>query len=147
MIESRIKQIEKRYQELSERLNHPEAFHNISEIQKTAKEHFDLDEVVRKIKLYQDAVRQKEEAILLAAGPDTSIKSLAQVEILELEKRLFEVEKELKILLLPKDPNGERNAIVEIRAGTGGEEAKLFVADLFRMYSRYIEKKHGKRKL
>ena len=141
MIEPRIKQVEKKYQELSDRLSHPEAFKNITDLLKISKEQFDLGEVVQKIRIYREALRQMEEAVLLASESDTAIKSLAQVEILELEKRLFEIEKDLKVLLLPKDPNGDRNAIVEIRAGTGGEEAKLFVADLFRMYSHYVEKK------
>ncbi len=140
MIEIKLQQAEKRYQELSDRLVHPDSFANSVELQKVAKEHSDLGPLVQKIKEYRKYTREREEARLLLEGSDLGMKSLAQVELPTLEKKLEHAEKELKKLLLPKDPNGDRNAIVEIRAGTGGEEAALFAADLFRMYSRYIEK-------
>ncbi len=140
MIESKLQQVEKRYQELSDRLIHPETFSDSSELQKVAKERADLEPLVQKIKEYRQFTQEKNETRSFLEGPDFEMKTLAQVELPTLEKRVEEIEKQLKRLLIPKDPNGSRNAIMEIRAGTGGEEAALFVADLFRMYSRYIEK-------
>lgn len=140
MIEPKLQQAEKRYQELSDRLIHPDTFANSSEFQKIAKEHSDLEPLVQKIKEYRKYTKEKEEAISLLEGSDAEMKSLAQLELTGLEKKVGDIEKELKKLLLPKDPNGAKNAIMEIRAGTGGDEAALFAADLFRMYSRYIEK-------
>jgi peptide chain release factor 1 len=140
MIEFKLQQAEKRYQELSDRLIHPDTFTNSSELQKIAKEHADLEGLVRKTREYWRCVREREEALVFLRGNDPEMKSLAQTEIPRLEKKIEELEKELKRMLIPKDPNGDKNAIMEIRAGTGGEEAALFAGDLFRMYSRYIEK-------
>ena len=140
MIEPKLRQAEKRYQELSDRLIHPDSFVNSSEFQKISKEHADLSPLVEKIKEYRRYTGEREEARSLLESADVDMKSLAQAELPILEKKVEATEKELKKLLLPKDPNGDKNAIMEIRAGTGGEEAALFVADLFRMYSRYIEK-------
>jgi peptide chain release factor 1 len=140
MIESKLEQAEKRYQELSDRLIHPDTFINSSEFQKIAKEHADLEGLVQKIREFRRCVREKEETMAFLRGNDAEMKSLAQSELPKLEKKSEEIEKELKRMLIPKDPNGDKNAIVEIRAGTGGDEAGLFVGDLFRMYSRYIEK-------
>lgn len=140
MIEPKLQQAEKRYQELSDRLVHPDTFANSSELQKISKEHADLEPLVEKIKEYRKYTREREEARALLEGTEVEMKSLAQAELPVLDKKVEEMEKELKKLLVPKDPNGDRNAIMEIRAGTGGDEAALFAADLFRMYSRYIEK-------
>ena len=140
MIESKLQQAEKRYRELSDRLIHPDTFTNSSELQKIAKEHADLEGLVRKIKEFRICVQEKEEALVFLRGNDPEMKSLAQSEIPKLDKKIEEFEKELKRMLIPKDPNGKKNAIVEIRAGTGGDEAALLAADLFLMYSRYIEK-------
>ncbi len=140
MIEPKLQQAEKRYQELSDRLVHPDSFANSAELQKISKEHADLEPLVEKIKEYRKTTLEREEARLLIEGSDPEMKSLAQAELPALGKKLEAAEKELKKLLLPKDPRRNKNAIMEIRAGTGGEEAALFAADLFRMYSRYIEK-------
>jgi peptide chain release factor 1 len=140
MIEPKLQQAEKRYQELSDRLVHPDTFINSAELQKISKEHADLEPLVEKIKEYRKYTKEREEARSLLGGADADVKSLAQAELPGLEKKIEETEKELKKLLLQKDPDGEKNAIMEIRAGTGGEEAALFASDLFRMYSRYIEK-------
>ena len=139
MIESKLQQAEKRYQELSDRLAHPDGFSNSAELQKVAKEHADLEPLAEKIREYRKFSNQRAEARDLLEGADPEMKALAQAELPTLVKRVEEIERELKKLLLPKDPNGDKNAIMEIRAGTGGDEAALFVADLFRMYSRYIE--------
>jgi peptide chain release factor 1 len=140
MIEPKIIQAEKRFKELSERLNHPDTFANSTELQKLSKEHADLAPLAQKIEEFRKVRKEKEEAVHLAEGADPEMRSMAQAELPLLEKRIDEVEKDLKTLLIPKDPYGDRNAIIEIRAGTGGGEAALFVADLFRMYSRYIER-------
>jgi peptide chain release factor 1 len=140
MIEPKLLQAERRFQELSDRLTHPETFSNSAELQKIAKEHGDLEPLIQKIREYRKFTREQEEARSFVAGTDSEMKSLAQAELPGLEKKVMEIEKELKQLLIPKDVNGMKNAIMEIRAGTGGEEAGLFVADLFRMYSRFIEK-------
>jgi peptide chain release factor 1 len=141
MIEAKLQQTEKRYQELSDRLIHPETFSNSTELQKIAKERADLEPLVEKIREYRQFSQEKEETRSFLEGADLEMRSLAQTEYPVLEKKVDEIEKELKLLLIPKDSKGDKNAIIEIRAGTGGEEAALFVADLFRMYSRYIEKK------
>jgi peptide chain release factor 1 len=140
MIEIKLQQAEKRYQELSDRLVHPDTFSNSGEFQKIAREHADLGELVEKTREYRKCVRELKEAHAYLSGSDAEMKSLAQVEMPVLEKKFEELEKELKKLLIPKDPHGDKNAIMEIRAGTGGDEAALFAADLFRMYSRFIEK-------
>lgn len=140
MIEAKVQQAEKRFKELSERLIHPETFVNSAELQKLSKEHAELEPLARKIEEFRRAQKEREEASHLAQGADPEMRALAGSELPLLEKRIQEVEKELKTLLLPKDPNGNRNALIEIRAGTGGGEAALFAADLFRMYSRYIER-------
>lgn len=136
----KIEQAEKRYRELSDRLTHPESFANSAELQRTAKEQADLEPLAQKIAEYRKAVREKAETDIFLRGQDPEMKSLAQAELPRLEERVEAIEKDLKKLLTPKDPDGAKNAIFEIRAGTGGGEAALFASDLFRMYSRYIEK-------
>lgn len=140
MIENKIQQTEKRYQELANRLTHPETFSNFNELKKIIKEHAELEPIVQKIKEYRKCVLDKEEVRSWIKSQEADMKSLAQVELPVLEKKILDIEKELVFLLAPKDLDNERNAIMEIRAGTGGGEAALFAADLFRMYSRYIEK-------
>jgi peptide chain release factor 1 len=140
MIELKLQQAEKRYQELSERLMRPDTIPNSSELQKLTKEHADLQPLIEKTREYHRFLREREEANSMLTAGDAEMKTLAQAEIPVLDRKLEESIKELKILLIPKDPNGDKNAIMEIRAGTGGGEAALFAADLFRMYSRCIEK-------
>jgi peptide chain release factor 1 len=140
MFEEKLQQAEKRHQELSDRLTHPETFSNSNELRKIAKEHADLEPLIRKILEFRKCVKDTEEAKDYLEGRDFEMKSLAQVEMPILEQKLLRLEKELVLLLLPPDPESKKNAIMEIRAGTGGEEAALFSADLFRMYSRCIEK-------
>ena len=145
MIEAKILQAEKRFKELSERLIHPDTFANSAELQKLSKEHADLEPLAHKIDEFRKTQKERDEASHLAKGDDPEMKALAESELPLLEKKIEEVEKELKTLLLPKDPNGDRNALFEIRAGTGGGEAALFAADLFRMYSRYRAHRHEDR--
>ncbi len=103
------------------------------------KERIDLEPIVSKAREYRHAVLRMEEARSLVDGDDHDLNMLAEAEILELQPHIDRLERELKALLLPKDPRDERNVIMEIRAGTGGDEAALFAADLFRLYSHYAE--------
>jgi peptide chain release factor 1 len=129
--------IEKRYAEINqELLNVGDDYQRAAELNK---ERIDLEPLVEKANAYRQALDNLEEARLLLDGDDQDLRMLAEAEILELEPRIEQLEKELKSMLLPKDPRDERNVIMEIRAGTGGDEAALFAADLFRMYSRYAE--------
>ncbi len=136
----RLDQTEKRYDELTQTLLSPEIMGDSARYQKTAKAHSELAPVVEKYREYKDL--QKGIAgskTMLAEETDAEMRALAEEELETLEKRVTEVEAELKVLLIPKDPNDEKNVVLEIRAGTGGDESTLFVAELFRMYSRYAE--------
>lgn len=133
---------DKRYQELNQRLYEPDIVSDPNKYQETMKELSSIEPVVKKYNEYKDAKKAIDEALfILESEKDEEIRDLAQLELDENKEKLPDLEEELKILLLPKDPNDERNVIVEIRGGTGGEESSLFASDLFRMYSMYSEKK------
>jgi len=135
--------IEKKYEEISKKMIDPEIISNTVELQKLAKEHAELEPIVMKYREYNKVKNTLEEdKEMLKEKLDDEMKELLKEEIAEHEENLERLEQELKILLLPKDPNDEKNVIVEIRAGAGGDEAGLFAGDLFRMYSRYAER-HG----
>ncbi len=135
--------IENKYEELSKKIIDPEIIANTSEWQKLAKEHADIEPIVMKYREYTKVKKTLEEdKEMLKEKLDDEMKELLKEEIAEYEEALEKLEQELKILLIPKDPNDEKNVIVEIRAGAGGDEAGLFAGDLFRMYSRYAER-HG----
>jgi peptide chain release factor 1 len=141
----RLEQIEARYEELTRTLASPEIMNDTSKYQKTAKAHSDMVPVVEKYREYKDLKHGIEDSrSMLADETDAEMRAYAQDELTKLEARIGGVEEELKVLLLPKDPNDEKNIILEIRAGTGGDEATLFVAELFRMYTRYAETQHWK---
>lgn len=135
----KLKDIEKRYNELEGMLSNPEVVKNRLEFQKYAKEHAELSDIVETFREYEKISLQLEDNQELLRESDEELKELIKEEIPQLRQKLEELESKLKILLLPKDPNDERNVFLEIRAGTGGEEAGLFAADLFRMYARYAE--------
>ncbi len=136
----RLDQIEARYEELTKALASPEIINDSAKYQKTAKAHSDMTAVVEKYREYKDLKRGiAESKAVLAEEKDPEMRAYAQEELDNLEPRLLSVENELKVLLLPKDPNDEKDVILEIRAGTGGDEATLFAAEMFRMYSRYAE--------
>ena len=136
----RLEQIESKYEELNKALASPEIVSDSGRYQKTAKAHSELAPVVEKYREYKDLTRGIEESKSLVAGEtDAEMLAYAHEELAHLEKRVHQVEEELKVLLLPKDPNDEKNVILEIRAGTGGDEATLFAGEMFRMYSRYAE--------
>jgi peptide chain release factor 1 len=130
--------VEARYQELDGMLADPAVLANRQQMQKLGKEHSDLREVVEAFRLYRDVSKRAVEARELQKDPE--MRELARQEEVELTGELERLEKSLKTLLMPKDPNDEKNILLEIRAGTGGEEAALFAADLFRMYSRFAER-------
>src|SRR5579871_3007458 len=136
----RLNQIETKYDELTKALSSPEIMNDSSKYQKTAKTHSDLSEIVEKYREYKDLTRGIEESkAMVAEETDAELRTYAQEELARLGERLTQVENDLKVLLIPKDPNDEKNVVVEIRAGTGGDEATLFAAEMFRMYSRYAE--------
>jgi len=136
----RLDQIEARYEELTQALASPELIGDSSKYQKTAKAHSEIAPMVEKYREYKDLQRGiTESKTVLADEKDPEMRAYAQEELDNLEIRLHQVEEELKVLLLPKDPNDEKDVILEIRAGTGGDEATLFAAEMFRMYTRYAE--------
>ncbi len=136
--------IEEKYDEITNALTNPEVLSNAQAYQKYSKEQAELMPIVEKIKEYKKLLADLEDAGEILKGGDGDLRELAQEEMEELKKRKPLVEDELKIMLLPKDPRDERNVILEIRAGTGGEEASLFGASLFRMYSKYAESRRWK---
>ena len=136
----KLRTVEARYDELTHQLADPEVVSDSKRYQKTAKAHAELGELVEKFREYKDLERGiADTKAMVREESDVELKSMAEEELAGLEDRLAKCEHELKLLLLPKDPNDERNVIIEIRAGTGGDEAALFVADVFRMYTRYAE--------
>src|SRR5512146_304781 len=141
----RLNQIEAKYEELTQALASPEVIGDSSKYQKTAKAHSELSEIVEKYREYKDLQKGIEESkAMVAEESDADLRAYAQEELIRLEERLAAAEAELKVLLIPKDPNDEKNVILEIRAGTGGDEASLFAAEIFRMYTRYAETQRWK---
>lgn len=138
----RLEDVEKRYEELTTKISDPEEIAKTSSWQKLMKEHAELTPIVEKYREYKKAMKTIEENQELLKDPE--LKELAEIEIEEARESLPRIEEELKILLIPKDPDDDKNIICEIRAGAGGEEAALFAGELFRMYSMYAEKKHWK---
>jgi peptide chain release factor 1 len=140
--------IENKYKELSMKIIDPEIINNIEEWQRLVKEHADIEPIVNKYKEYTKAQKTLEEdKEMLKEKLDDEMKDLLKEEIAEYEETIEKLEEELRILLIPKDPNDHKNVIVEIRAGAGGDEAGLFAGDLFRMYSMYAERQGWKTEL
>lgn len=137
----KIKEIEQRYDQFESELARPEIVQDQKVYQKVAREHRLLTPIVTTFRKYQSVQEEIEDNRSLLDDPDPEIRKLAREEIDILTAELTRLGNELKILLIPKDPNDEKNIVLEIRAGTGGEEAALFVADLFKMYCRYSELK------
>lgn len=138
----KLQAIEDKYREIEARLGDPEILADVGAFQRLSQEHAQLAPVVEKIRAYKKAALDiKETAALLEEPLDDEFRRLAAEELAVLKERREALEKELPALLLPKDPNDDKNVIVEIRGGVGGEEAALFAADLFRMYTRYAEKR------
>jgi len=136
----KLASLEEKYDELGELLSRPEVIADQSKLQKYAKAHSDLSEIVGKYQEYKSVIGQLDDTRqMLKDGADEEFKEMLLEEEETLQERKGVLEKEMEVLLLPRDPNDDKNVIMEIRAGTGGEEAALFANDLFRMYSRYVE--------
>ena len=138
----KLEAVEKRYEELTKLIADPDVIANQAEWQKLMKEHASIEDVVAKFREYKKVKKAMDEAEELMQDQD--MKDLAEEEYYSSKEQLTKIEEELKLLLIPKDPDDDRNIICEIRGGAGGEEAALFAGTLFRMYSMYAEKKHWK---
>jgi len=141
----KLEELEQKYNELSELLSDPQVIANPSEYQKHAKNQAALADIVGVYQEYKNVFKQIEDIkSMLNEKLDEDMRDLAHLEEQELKKKAEELEKKLRILLLPKDPNDEKNVIMEIRAGAGGEEAALFAGDLYKMYTKYAESQRWK---
>jgi peptide chain release factor 1 len=135
----RLEQIAARFEDLGRQMADPEVLSDHEKYQKIAKQHRELEPVVEKFREYSQVKTGIADARLMLNESDPDIRAMAQEELTQLEEREPRIEEELKLLLLPKDPNDEKNVVVEIRAGTGGDEASLFASEIFRMYVRFAE--------
>ena len=138
----KLEDVEKRYEELTKLISDPEVISDQTKWQKYIKEHSSIEDVVLKYREYKKVKKQMEDAKEMME--DKELRELAEAEYYEARNKLPELEEELKVLLIPKDPNDDKNIICEIRAGAGGEEAALFAGTLYRMYTMYAEKRHWK---
>jgi peptide chain release factor 1 len=137
----KLNALEKKFEELNAQLADPGVFADQANYQKLAKAHRDLRDIVERFREYKGILRGIEESKAISnSETDPEMRKLADEELLLLQEREGECQKELQMLLMPKDPNDEKNVLLEIRAGTGGNEATLFAAELFRMYSRFTER-------
>ncbi|HLR21596.1 MAG TPA: peptide chain release factor 1 [Tissierellaceae bacterium] len=137
--------VEQKYKELTERMLDPDLLNDMKEYQNVMKEHAEVEPIVMKYRKYKELIEELDGAKeLFDDDLDEDMREMVREEINELEESIADLEEELKILLIPKDPNDHKNVIVEIRAGAGGEEAALFAGVLFRMYSMYSEKNNWK---
>ena len=138
----RLEAVEKRYEELNKKIADPEVIANTSEWTAYMKEHAEIEEVALKYKEYKKVQQELADAEEMMKDPE--MKELAEEEAREDREKLPKIEEELKLLLIPKDPDDNKNIICEIRAGAGGDEAALFAGTLYRMYSMYAERRHWK---
>ncbi len=138
----KLELVEKRYDELTTQISDPEVISNTNEWRKLVKEHSSMEEVVLKYREYKSVEKDMNESKELMNDPE--MKELAEEEYYSAKDKLAQIEEELKVLLIPKDPNDDKSVICEIRSGAGGEEAALFAGTLFRMYGMYAERKHWK---
>ena len=145
---TKLEEVEARFVDLEKRLADPEEMKDMKEYQQIAKNHADLSEIVNKYREYKgivESIKETEEMASLESDPE--MKEMCQEELKDLKSKIPVYEEELKLMLLPKDPNDRKNVMVEIRAGTGGDEAAIFAGDLLRMYTRYAERQHWKTEL
>ena len=142
----KLSEIDQRFEKLTELLLQPETVADQQQFRTLSREHSELQEIVTAYRQYQKISQSLEENQLIAddASEDTELRDLAREEIQELEAQSKDLTQQLELLLLPKDPDDTRNTILEIRAGTGGDEAALFASDLFRMYARFAESQQWK---
>lgn len=144
MLLEKLRTIEDRYEKLTELMIDPKVLSSPQEYRRYSKEEAELQPLVEKIREYMKLLSDLDGTEEILKGSDADLRELAQIELNELKERKPNIEEDLKIMLLPKDPRDEKSVILEIRAGTGGEEAALFAANLFRMYSKYAESKRWK---
>ncbi|MFH1017197.1 MAG: peptide chain release factor 1 [Pseudomonadota bacterium] len=137
---SRLDEVERRFEELAVQLSDPKVLARQDQSQKLSKEYSDLKEIVESYRAYKRVARELAESHELAKERDPEVAALAKAELADLEAKKSALEQHLQVLLLPKDPNDGKNVFVEIRAGTGGDEASLFAADLLRVYLRFAER-------
>ena len=135
----RLDQLEARYEELGLQLSDPKIVTDQENYRKVSKQHRDMEPAVEKFRDYRKLRTAIADAKAMLTESDADMREMAQAELAELEPKLTAVEEELKVLLLPKDPNDDKNIVLELRAGTGGDEASLFVSEVFRMYLRFAE--------
>ena len=140
----RLAQMDTRYEELGTQLSDPTLVSDQKKFQATAKQHRDLEPTVEKYRQYRSVQQAVADAKAMLAEADPEIRQMATEELSTLEPRLADIEAELRVMLLPKDPNDDKNIVIELRAGTGGDEASLFVAEVFRMYLRFAEQHRWK---
>ncbi len=142
----KLEAVEKRFEELTVKISDPEVIANQSDWRQFMKEHAELEPIVEKYREYKKVQKEYEDSkeILDDTSMDKELRDLAEMEMLEAKEKLPKIEEEIKILLIPKDKDDDKDIICEIRAGAGGEEAALFAGTLFRMYSMYAERKHWK---
>jgi peptide chain release factor 1 len=139
-LSEKLDQLDIRYQQMTQELSTSEAVSDSTRFQKLAKQHAELEQIVNKHREFKQIEKDLAETRqMIVESEDADMRHMAQEEERQLITRKEQIERELKLLLIPKDPNDEKNVIVEIRAGTGGDEAGIFAGDLFRMYSRYAE--------
>jgi peptide chain release factor 1 len=143
-LEPKLRELESIYDEIEKKMADPAVASNIKEMQDLSKKHSELEDVVTDYRRYKKVQQEIADAKELLGGSDHELAELAKMEIEEKQPQLAQIEEQLRIALLPKDPNDDKDVIMEIRAGTGGDEASLFAADLFRMYSRYVERQGWK---
>ena len=140
-IRNRLRKVEEQYEEIAMLLAQPDAFSNPDRYRELSREYAQLQPVVQAWKRWQAAARAAEEARQMLGESDPQLRRLAEEEVRSSEARADDLEHEIRLLLLPSDPNDERNIFLEIRAGTGGDEAAIFAGDLFRMYQKYAERR------
>jgi len=141
---AKLEEIEERYEGLSAEMAEPGVVADQKRYQKIAKQHSDISEVVEKFREWKSVEEQLGEAKLMLEDSDPDMAAMAQDEVASLETRQAELSENMRVLLLPKDPNDEKGIVLEVRAGTGGDEASLFAAEIFRMYCRYAEAQRWK---
>jgi peptide chain release factor 1 len=140
----KLDEMERRYEELTAQMADPAVINDSTQYRKVTKEQSDLSEMVSKYREWKTTHQDLEGARAMLNDSDADLRDMAKDEVTRLEPQLAELEHQLKIMLLPKDPNDDKNIVLEIRAGTGGDEATLFAAEVFRMYSRFAETRHWK---
>src|SRR5690606_12572446 len=141
----KLEAIKERFDEVSQLIVQPDAMSDMKKYTKLSKEYKDLEKIVSQYKVYKNVVENIDSAKkMLSSEKDAEFREMAKMELEELEEKKDEMEEVLKKMLIPKDPNDSKNVILEIRAGTGGDEAAIFAGDLYRMYQRFAEKQGWK---